>query len=821
MSSSFSASRWIIRCLLVTSAYYLSGRLGLAIPSIGQHITLIWLPTGIAVAALLRWGNGLWPAVYLGALLTNLSIGSSLLLAAGIAVGNTLGPLLTANGLRRVDFHWEFDYKFDVIWLVLTAMAGMTISASGGTFLLWLNDILPASDLKSAWFTWWMGDCIGVLLAAPPLIALSPRTCQFTHEQRVEIALVSILLLSLNWFIFLAPNHLTLAYIPVLIVMWAALRFGIIGASVTVLADAVLSAWGTAIGHGPFSMNEKNNLLILWIYILTHTVVSLVITALRAESRRLEIDTQEAYLRLNKIASRVPGLVYQFRLHPDGSSCLPYVSEAIRHIYRMEPSDVHADATAVLQRTHPDDYAAVMDSILRSARELSPWQQAFRVRYPDGTERWLFGDSIPEREPDGSTLWHGFITDITSQKEAQSELLRAKEQAEAASRAKTDFLSAMSHEIRTPMNVILGMSDVVLGTELSQEQRHYMTMLKNAGDNLLQLINDILDLSKVEANKLQIVEEAVSVQKEAGEVVHMLQVLAHKKGVSLELRMDPRLPERILSDSLRFRQCLLNLVGNAIKFTEYGWVVVDIGQNDNQPPDLQCTISDSGIGIRPEHLEKIFELFSQSDAGISRRYGGTGLGLPLTKQLLSRMGGTIRVESEFGQGSRFHFTLPLRAAVDGTQQPMESPPPAHTIEQETPPLKILLVEDVEENRALIEIYLSNTPYSLAMACNGSEGVQRVQNEVFDLVLMDIEMPVLNGMQATALIRQWEQQTQHKPVTIIALSAHTMAGDAERCRANGFDDYLGKPIKKQTLLAALARYTAGRATEDRNRVNDEA
>ncbi|MEO5349874.1 MAG: MASE1 domain-containing protein [Magnetococcus sp. YQC-3] len=798
---------WVIQGVLVTVAYYLSGRLGLAIPSIGQHITLIWLPTGIAVAALLRWGNRLWPAVALGALLATLDIGSSLPLAAGIALGNTLGPLLAAQWLRRSNFHREFDQKLDVIRLVLAAMAGMAVSASNGVTLLWLNDLLPTAGLGQAWFTWWMGDTVGVLLSAPPLLALSRKTSQFFYQQRVEIALVSIVLLVLNWFVFLSPYHLTLAYMPVLIVMWAALRFGIIGASMTVLADAILSAWGTAIGNGPFYLNGEHSLLILWVYIVTHTVVSLVITALRAESRRNEMKTQEAYHRLNTIASRLPGVIFQVRLNPDGSSCVPYVSDAVRHIYRLHPEEVQNDASPALNLTHPDDYNNFIDSIRRSAESMTAWQQEFRVRHRDGTERWLFGDSVPEREPDGSILWYGFITDITPQKEAQAELLRAKEQAEAANRAKTDFLAAVSHEIRTPLNIILGMSDMVLETRLSREQKDYLLMLKSSGSDLLQLINNILDLSKVEENRLLIPEEPVALRKEAEEVVEMLQILASKKGLSLELRMDPRLPEWILSNALRLRQCLFNVISNAVKFTEYGWVVVDIGQNDAQPPALQCTVSDSGIGIRTEDLAKIFEKFTQSDSGISRRFGGTGLGLPLTRELLEKMGGQIWVESEFGRGSQFHLVLPLRAAPEVAiqQQPLTGIP-QHTEQGEEHPLRILLVEDVEENRALIRIYLSKTSHHLTLACNGAEGLRHVQGEAFDLVLMDIEMPVLNGMQATTLIRQWEEETHRKPLTIVALSAHTMKGDAERCCAAGFDDYLSKPISKQTLLAALARHS---------------
>ncbi|MBF0125267.1 MAG: MASE1 domain-containing protein, partial [Magnetococcales bacterium] len=744
-------------------------------------------------------------AIYGGAVWVNIDIGSPLLVAAGVAMGNTIGPLLTTWILRTTGFRHDFSYRSDILWFIVATVLGMIISASGGVTTLWWAGRIATPSLAAAWWSWWIGDILGILLLATVLLTISRDSLASIKQQSFEVFLFVPILLAVNWFIFLSPFNLTLAYVPVLLVMWAALRYGIVGASLTVLADSLIAFWGTFTHHGPFHLMGDRDQIVLAIYIVTHTVVSLVITALHAENRRAAAQLQQSYQKLNKITSRIPGMVYQFQQQPDGAFSLPYTSEAVRTLFEVEPQQAQEDISTIFNRVHPDDLATVMASIHRSAQELSNWQQEFRVCHRDGSEHWLFGNSMPERGADGTLLWYGFITDITPQKEVNDELRRAKEKAEVATRAKSDFLAVMSHEIRTPMNAVIGMGDVLLETSLTEEQRRYVHKLQSAGNNLLELINQILDLSKIEAGGLTIVSEPVQMRPLLTEVVALLSVIAEGKGLRCQCHVDETLPEWLIGDRMRLRQVLVNLLGNAIKFTERGQVSLSCRIAPDESARYELLVADTGVGVDSKHANQIFEAFSQVDSSITRHHGGSGLGLAISRQLVTLMGGELWLESQPGQGSLFRILLPLHpcacvvtdasrsAVVDGERQR---------------PLRVLLVEDAEDNQLLIQLFLSKTPHHLTIAGNGEEAVQLVQQGAFDVVLMDVQMPVMDGYTATRLIRRWEQQHHLPRLPIITLTAHALEGEIERSRQAGCDLYLTKPIKKLLLLEAIQRLSSG-------------
>ncbi len=438
------------------------------------------------------------------------------------------------------------------------------------------------------------------------------------------------------------------------------------------------------------------------------------------DRKQAETLQHETLARLQKIASRLPGVVYEFRLRPDGTTCMPYASDGLREIYRVGPEEVRDDASKLFARHHPDDDEGVTSSIRKSAQELTPWHKEFRILSDDGTVRWMFGNSVPQREADGSTLWHGFITDITERKRVEEELqatnheletasVRANDMAalaELANIAKSEFLANMSHEIRTPMNGVIGMTGLLLDTELTDEQRRYIEVVRDSGESLMTIINDILDFSKIEAKKLDLETLDFDLTSLLDDFAATLAARTHEKGIELLCAADPEVPTLLRGDPDRLRQILNNVAGNALKFTHAGEVAVRVslveekgaefeGQDSGgdgcvsldlqgesardpkyQSPTsksgtptilLRFSVRDTGIGIPQDKISLLFNKFSQVDASTTRQYGGTGLGLAISKQLAELMGGEVGVSSEEGKGSEFWFTARLGTQAEGSQ----------------------------------------------------------------------------------------------------------------------------------------------------------
>ncbi len=412
----------IMRWLALAVVYGVLAKLGTMFPYIPPSISLIWLPAGIAAAALIRWGSIMSPAIFVSACILNLSNGISPGYAAVMAIGSTLGPFVIHWDLRRADFDGDFIHRADVIKFIVATLVGMTIPATVGSVCLWQLGKLP--ELKFAWISWWAADIVGVFLATPIILASKKNQFIKMDAQAKENLLFLLIFTLTHWLIFCSENSLLhLTFFAMAIMIWSAMRLGSFVTAITVFASSCFAAIATAYGMGPFqSLERSESSLVLWLYMATMAITALTINALQAERQVATTKLQEAFERVNKVASRLPGLIMQYRLKQDGSTTVLYASNAVESIFEVSEKEIQHHVEMLVKRIDPIDKKPFLQNLAVATENQTPYQVEFRFHRIDGNVRWLYLDALPELEADGSTLWHCFVSDITDRKKAEEDL---------------------------------------------------------------------------------------------------------------------------------------------------------------------------------------------------------------------------------------------------------------------------------------------------------------------------------------------------------------------------------------------------------------
>ncbi len=524
------------------------------------------------------------------------------------------------------------------------------------------------------------------------------------------------------------------------------------------------------------------------------------------ERKQAEIALRESEERFRLLAENAQDIIFRFRFKPHPH--FEYVSPSIVTILGYTPEEYYADPLLHLRCVHPKSRTIWDDFIATPTDFQEPLIYCYIHR--EGRTIWLEQHHWFFFDNDGELLTlEGITQDITERKMAAEQLEQAQQTAESANQAKSAFLATMSHEIRTPMNAVIGMTNLLLSTTLTPEQQDYVETIRVSGDTLLTLINDILDFSKIEAGKLELEYLVFNLRDCVAESLDLLSSRATEKGLRLSYRIVEGTHLHIVSDITRLRQIIVNLLSNAVKFTEAGEIAITVEGHEQESGNyaIHISVSDSGIGIPPEQLERLFDSFSQLDVSTARRYGGSGLGLAISKRLAEMMGGNMWAESELGRGSTFHVTI--RA-----ERSYESIPPEISARRsqgwseidehmgQRHHLRILLAEDNIVNQKVAVRMLEKLSYRADVVSNGREALEALARQSYDVVFMDVHMPEMDGIEATQAIRN--QTPADRQPHIIAMTAYAMQGVREQLLQIGMNDYVSKPVRMGELMAALER-----------------
>lgn len=508
-------------------------------------------------------------------------------------------------------------------------------------------------------------------------------------------------------------------------------------------------------------------------------------------------------------------MVFIFEYFKDGRTKFPFVSKSIATLFELSAEDVKEDGSKIFQRVHSDDIEMLFASIKHSNEVVEYWSLDYRVVLPKLGLRWQRGSANPIKQEDGSITWFGYLYDATDEKHTEEKLLETTQKAELANKSKSQFLANMSHEIRTPMNAIIGLSELMQDTSLDAKQQDFIAKINGSSKMLLSIINDILDYSKIESGRLELEVEAFELENIFKRLSVIFSDSFAKKGLELYFLCKHDVPKIIVSDELRISQVLTNFLSNAYKFTQKGKITLSIELKQKISPAkalLKFSVEDEGIGMSQEQLQKLFRPFAQADASTTRKYGGTGLGLVISKKIVEAMGARVEVDSKENSGSNFYFEIEVE--VKEWQEDSNCADRSFKVltfdeilkhNEKTMPLpdlsglNILLVEDNEINLEVATMMLQRVGIEVFVAKNGKEALQNYKEhqDRYDLILMDLQMPIMGGAEATKLIRKFD-----KKIPIVALTAASTIEDRQKAFDATMNEHLSKPINSEKLYSII-------------------
>ncbi|MBD3826384.1 PAS domain-containing hybrid sensor histidine kinase/response regulator [Stenotrophomonas sp.] len=523
-------------------------------------------------------------------------------------------------------------------------------------------------------------------------------------------------------------------------------------------------------------------------------------------------ERHRAERRLQEVCATLPAVVYQAHRGRDGVLSFPYITGDMYSLFGLSAEVAMADESRLFATVHPDDQAHLRRSVEVSATHLTVIDVEFRACGPQGW-RWVRSRGQPMAADDDSVKWSGYWIDVTASHEQATALAAARRDAEAAAAAKANFLATMSHEIRTPMSGMLGMLEVLEDTGLDEEQCALLATVHDAASLLRQILDDVLDYSRIDAGALPLEATPITLPGIIGNVQRLLSPMAANKGLWLRSRIDPRVAAGHCGDGVRLRQILFNLLSNALKFTAHGGVRIelDVRADEGDRQRLCLAVIDTGIGVSADQQAVLFSPFTQAEASIGRRYGGSGLGLSICRGLAGLMDGDLRMHSSPGQGTRMELELTLPIAIAPGAVSARDADAAQPVF--APGLQVLVAEDDPIHQALMAWRLRQLGLGHTMAAQGEEALRLMQGRAFDLVITDCQMPVMDGYALASAIRRTERASGAVPVPIVGLTASVQAQTQQRCQQAGMDRMLTKPITLEALrehLAALLTTTGDMA-----------